>query len=392
MNTKRLLSNQTLSSLSWQRWLRKSTLLFSLMLVLIGSGAGATTSALANDEGPTGVTADDPSLHNPSFDNHDWYEFHIRYSYGTMKGSWVPDDDNNTNNNIPAASRQDWRLWFLHGTALVETDPEATYAHSSEGVQIRPYPGHSNQVAGLYQPIYNTVPCLIYEFAMYGQSFPEKTQYAANLKVGIDQVGWHPNSSEDPAVHDNFPATTVWSAAQDFRKFYGKLVVQAEALSTKIAVFTYAHTPGDRYHRIFWDTGSLREIAPDSIVDPENPPAPSLDPQTSGVGRTTATIEWTTAVEAMGQVFYQAKPTSPEPPTSTLLLSHTVYLPLVQSSQQQEDWQSTALDTTMSFDHSMPLTGLRPDTTYEYFVASRGLSGAACETWVSEKKTFTTQP
>jgi len=368
------------------------------MLVLIGSGAGATTSALANDEGPTGVTADDPSLHNPTLDNQDWYEFNDRYG-NYLVGVWLPDDDNNLDDDIPADVRQDWRLWFEHETGLINADPEEgddAFIHTQpSSVKMRLFEPTGRQSGGLYQPIYNTTPCFTYEFKMYVYSrIKESDDQTTALQVGIDRTGWALDPAHAPGVH-SFPSTMVWSTPKTQTGRFVPLTVQAEAAANKITVFTYADVTGGGSHKIYWDTGSLREIAPTSIVDPENPPAPDniyILPQTPSVGRTTATINWTTAVEAMGQVFYQAKPTSPEPPTSTLLLSHTVYLPLVQSSQQQEDWQSTALDTTMSFDHSMPLTGLRPDTTYEYFVASRGLSGAACETWVSEKKTFTTQP
>ncbi|RMF32032.1 MAG: hypothetical protein D6759_09095, partial [Chloroflexi bacterium] len=112
------------------------------------------------------------SLHNPTFDNHDWYEFNRRYQSTYPAGSWLPDDDNNLNDDIPESSRQDWRLWFQDGTDIVETDPEQVYAHSIEGVQVRPY-GGGHQLAGLYQVIYNTTPCLTYQFQMYGQSRPE---------------------------------------------------------------------------------------------------------------------------------------------------------------------------------------------------------------------------
>ncbi|NBD36045.1 MAG: hypothetical protein GVY30_08590, partial [Chloroflexi bacterium] len=194
---KKLLSNQMLPTLSRQRWLRKSTLLFSLMLVLIGSGAGATASALANAEGPTGVTADGPSLHNPNLDNHDWYEFHNRYQGAYPVGVWLPDDDNNLYNDIPADVRQDWRLWFKHNTDLINADPEEgddKFIHTqSSSVKMRLFDDRGHQLGGLYQPIYNTIPCFTYEFKMHVYSrIKEADDRTTALQVGIDRSGWHP--------------------------------------------------------------------------------------------------------------------------------------------------------------------------------------------------------
>ena len=402
MNIEKLLSKQIPSTPSWQRWIRQSALLLSLMLVLIGSGAGVTSVALSNVEGPDSKTADDPSLHNPTLDNHDWYQFHERYQGAYPVGVWLPDDDDNQDNDIPNDIRQDWRLWFQDGTDLLKADPIEyddpgddpalkPFVHSQpSAVNMRTFNDIGHFLGGLYQPIYNTTPCFTYEFTMYVHSqIKEADDRTTALQVGIDQTGWHPNSKTDPAVHE-FPDSMVWGAPTTQSGGFVPLTVQAEAAGNKITVFTYADVTGGISHKIYWDTGSLRQVSPDSIVDPENPPAPSLYPQTSGVGRTAATIEWMTSAEAMSQVYYRVRSTPSDPP-STITVAHIIYLPLVRSSRQ-ESWQSTALDTTMTTHHITPLTGLHPDTTYEYFVASRGLAGTECATWVSAPRTFTTQP
>ncbi len=328
------------------------------------------------------------SLHNPTFDNHDWYEFNRRYQSAYPAGSWLPDDDNNLNDDIPESSRQDWRLWFQNGTDIVETDPEQVYAHSIEGVQIRPY-GGGHQLAGLYQVIYNTTPCLVYQFQMYGQSRPEGGDTWAVLQVGIDQVGWHPDSTNDPAVHA-FPSTTVWGPSHDYKWTYGPLTVTAEALNTQITVFTYADSPGGRSHRILWDTGSFQDVTPAMIHDPDNLPSPGgISNLSVTPGSTTAQVTWTTAEAALGQVYYRKLPTPGSPPTGTVIFQ--VYLPLVARSGGVT-WQATPLNKTPTTSHSETITGLEPDSTYAYIVVSRGLSGGQCVTWVSSEQQFTTTP
>lgn len=339
-----------------------------------------------------GALSDGASLHNPGFDNHDWYEFDRRYQSAYPGGAWLPDDDNNLYNNIPESSLQDWRLWFQDGTAVVNTDPEQVYVLFDEAVQIRPYET-GPQLAGLYQVIYGTIPCLTYRFEMYGQSRPEGDDAWAALQVGIDQAGWHPDSRNDPAVHGNFPDTTVWGPSHNYKWAYGPLTATAEALGTEITVFTYADAPSGRYHRILWDMGSFQEATPDLISDPDNPPAVGrISNVTVDASSTTAQINWLTASPALGQVYYRLVSTSPTPVTPTLTLTPTFYLPMVRrvGSGSTNPWLSTPLNKAFVSAHSEVISGLQPSSIYEYFVASRGFSGGQCVTWISDKNTFTT--
>jgi hypothetical protein len=335
--------------------------------------------------------ADGASLHNPGFDNHDWYEFNNRYQ-NYVTGSWIPDDDDNLDNDIPESIRQDWRLWFLNGTALVESDPEKKYAHSGEGVQMRPYDWGkgSHQVAGLYQVIHDTTPCLVYQFQMYVESYPEEEYRAAVLKVGIDQVGWDLEPAYRPAVH-SFPDTMVWGIPQDYKwPNYGLVTVSAEALNTKITAFTYADAPGGRYHRVLWDTGSFQEVTPADLIDPDDPPAPSgIYSLQVSASRTSATVNWSTSGDALGQVYYRFV-SGPSVPPSTETYSYTVYLPYI--ARPPSPWLSTELNKSATASHSQGIGNLEPGSTYEYLVVSRGLLGGECVTWVSNKQTFTTNP
>jgi hypothetical protein len=374
---------------------KRFNLLFSVGLALVAvagvwfgarsvaGASGADPVSPAGVSSPTAPTA--ASLHNPTFDNHLWYEFRERYQSSYYAGSWVPDDDT-------AGGPQDWRLWFLDGTAIVESDPEEVYAHHGEGVQMRPYDWgkESDQVAGLYQVIQDTTPCFTYEFQMYGQSRPEDpADYRdAALKVGIDQEGWHPDTANDPAVHTDFPGSTVWGPAHDYKFTYNSLTVTAEALNDSIVVYTYGDAPGGRYHRVLWDTGSFRESAPQSIYDPDDPSTPGgINNLVINAGRDAATVQWDTDLEALGQLFYiSAEPGNPAPSTYT----NTVYLPLVRGTDAQ--WIALPLNETPTTDHSFTITNLLPDHTYKLVAAARGPFGGQCVTWVSGEETFTTNP
>lgn len=367
------------------------------VLVALIVGAPASLPATAQEVAPPNAAsvntpAAAASLHNPGFDNGDWYEFDLRYQLAYPSGAWLPDDDNNVANNIPENVRQDWRLWFLDGRDIVETDPEKVYVHSPiEAVQIRTY-GERSHLAGIYQVIYNATPCLTYGFQMYAQSRPEGSGDSLTaLQVGIDRVGWHPNSATDPAVHGSFPSTTVWGPAHnEYIWYYGPLTVTAEALGTTIAVFTYADANGGRSHRILWDSGSFWETTPGLIPDPDNPPVAAIGSVTVITSATSATLIWTTPVAALGQVYYRliSGPSTPISPTAPY--SYSIYLPLINRSPAPWSW--TALNKVPATEHFEAISDLQRGSTYEYIVASRGPVGEQCVTWVSERRTFTTAP
>lgn len=386
---------------------RSRNMLFNIGLALIGLlgvALGVRPVAWATDDAPisplaapapAAITA--ASLHNPGFDNHDWYFFGVdRYdpSYPSGPGGsgkpLLPDDDNNTGNTIPESELQDWRLWYMRDYPLVQTFSEAVVVHSGESVVVRTYDG-TNHLGGIYQMIYDTVPCAEYQFTMYALSKPDSGSPAAALQVGIDRVGWHPDPNTDPAVPGAFPSTTVWGAAQDFKyPTFGQVSVTAEALDDQIAAYTYASTTGGRSHAIVWDSGAFQDVTPGSIFDPEtdalNPAGISSGP-TASTTSTTAQISWQSSSAAISQVFYRLQSTSTTPPP-TEPLTHTIYLPFIAAYQP---WAATELIKTASASHVVDLAGLTPNSTYEYIVVSRGVSGEQCVTW-SKQATFSTQP
>ena len=345
----------------------------------------------------TGAVADDPTIHNPNLDNHIWYEFNARHAPSYPVDVWLPDgnwyatpDDWPTQGDI-----QDWRLWFTDGTALIDSAPNEAYVHSApESIKMWPWDYDGRQIAGIYQLVENITPCFSYKFQMYGYSRQKGEADSLNgLKVGIEPTGWTLNPANAPGVHDgDWPAAMVWGTSQKYESGFGPLEVTAEALATQITVFTYADALGGNSHKIHWDTGSLQEIPLTELVsDPENPVGddsgitfgPAVLP-----ADTSARVEWNTSGMAVSQVYYRliTGPSSPVSPPGTLL-PHTVYLPSI--SRGPIPWFSTDLAPSAK-SHLVVIGGLRPGSTYEYFVVSRGVSGGACVNWVSDPKEFTT--
>jgi len=334
------------------------------------------------------------SLHNPGFDNLDWYYFHERYDSSYPDGPdgsgkpILPDDDNNAPDQIPPSQIQDWRLWYMRNTPLVQTFAESGIVHSGESVAIRTHDGDVH-LGGLYQVIYDITPCLTYSFQMYGRSQPDPGENPySSLQVGIDKAGWHPDSATDPAVPNAFPSTTVWGDAHDYKRTFGSLSVTAEAEADHIVVYTYADARGGRRHAIIWDTGSFADVTPEMIHDPDNLPSPSgINSINVITTSTTAQVSWTTTNQALGQVYYHLVPSGGTPST----YPNKIYLPLI-SRSGSSSWQATTLNKTPTTSHTANITGLQPNSKYEYIVVSRGLFSGQCVTWVSGTESFTTAP
>jgi hypothetical protein len=365
---------------------------FSIGLALVGimvvwfgarSMASATDSPLdVPDAGLGEAVPAEARLHNPHFDNGIWYEFEDRYDMGYPPGNWLPAGDT-------FGDPQDWRLWFLDGTDLVEADPTKSVVHTApECVQMRNYhaPGVSRQVAGLYHVVQDATPCLVYQFEMYGLSRQkESDDYLSDMKVGIEPTGWDlQKESYAPAVH-NWPSTMVWGPSQLHTTNFGPLAVSAEALANQITVVSFADASGGNSHKIHWDTASLMDVTPARIADPGSLPPPSIIDANANPGTTSATVTWTTGNPALGQVYYRPASAPDTPP----ILTYTVFLPITIGGSST-DWLVTPLNKTATTSHNAFLINLAPGQTYEYIVVSRGLSGDQCVTWVSAELTFKT--
>jgi hypothetical protein len=355
--------------------------LLSSLLLLALNPSDATIATIEPDTAEESVLAQTGAvLENPGFDNGIWYEFHDRY--GTwLPQSWVP--DGNVFN-----SAQNWRLWYMRDTPLIQSFPEGNVVHGGlESVALRSYDGNV-QEGGLYQIIPNATPCLVYNFSMHALSRPDANlpNQSAQLRVGIDPTGWHTNPSVDPAFPGSYPASIVWSVPQDFKyPNFGRPEVTAEARSDRITVFTRALAYGGIKHAIVWDTGSLQDVTPARIANPAQPPAPGgVSNINVFPGTNSATITWNSTGSGMGQVYYRVASGTGPPPSEPM--TYTTYLPLVIGGATI-DWQATPLNKTATTQHSHGLSNLISGQ-YEYIIVTRGLSGDACITWASPVQTF----
>ncbi len=363
-----------------------------MVIVAAVAGAGGNGGVYAQEVPPTSeeqsVSLAAPSLHNPGFDNHDWYEFNKRYQGTYPNAVWLPDDDGNTANNIPDETRQDWVMWFLDGRDIVDADPESSIKIETESVKIRGFSTDKTQVAGLYQVVRNTIPCATYQFQMYAQSRPvESNDVLSALQIGIEPTGWKPASKTDPAVH-SFPATMVWGTSQKYINNFGQLSVTADAKGTAITVFTYGDALGGSSHAIYWESGSFADVTPAQLIDPSNASGqvmidPAVIPAVNSAG-----ISWSTpSMSGFSQVFYRAISTSSSGNYISPTMSYVTYLPIL---AKEDNWHAMAVNKTVNINHYFTLTNLYPGTTYEYIVVTRGLYNGSCTNWISTKKTFTT--
>jgi len=354
-----------MSKLFLRLW-KKGLFAFLVLLVLaplvfsMESYAGQDEPPIKKDK-TTALTQS--LLHNPNFDNGIWYEFNKRYQAAYPTGVWLP--AGNTYDDP-----QDWRLWFVNGTAIIDAQANATYRQSNpESVEMWPfdYSASTRMVAGLYQAVPGVTPCRSYKFQMYAYSRQEEASDSLNaLRVGIEQTGWHPDSAVDPAVH-SWPSTMVWGEPKKYTGGFGPLEVTATALSNKIAVFSYADALGGASHKIHWDTTSLVAVArTENLIDASQPlPAPSGVIQ--NLSRTvdqvsnSAVVSWNTSVNAYGQLLYRVKGAG--------------------------SWQYSAI-RPWGTSHQVNLTGLQAGATYEYVAVAYGYVGGACKSLVSNVDEF----
>jgi hypothetical protein len=325
---------------------------------------------------PAGQVAESTaSLHNAGFDNHIWYCFNERYPYGSLQPtSWMPDDD-------VYHGPQDWRIWYMNGEVPILTwaSKDKYQDTGDRSVAARTYWSGVHQ-AGLYQIIYNTTPCMYYEFGMYGKSRAGDPARTHEMRVGIDRDGYYPSN----VAVKGFPSTTVWGDSEYYYWEYGPLSVTADAWGSTITVFARADGSGDT-DEVRWDAGSFQAL-PDLLLDPNNPPAPGgIDGLGVVTSDTSATLSWTTSQSAISQVYYRlvSGPTTPSAPAGPYFL----YMPAM--SRNYPSWLSTSIDDTVTSSHSVPIGSLLPGATYEYIVVSRGVTGDQCATWVATD-TFTT--
>ncbi|MCS7060967.1 MAG: LysM peptidoglycan-binding domain-containing protein [Anaerolineae bacterium] len=172
--------------------------------------------------------------------------------------------------NVPAG----WRVWFIPHR---ETDPQGVNyppIYSQTNAPNRVKSGAAAQrlstenrtfTAGIYRVIENVKVGSKLRFSMWGQSWStnDNSPISARpstdikLKIGIDPA------AEGDAQPSPFNGRVVWSAEQDAKDAFVQFVVEAEAKTSTVIVWTYA-TMRDvvRHNEVFWDDALLEVIVP----------------------------------------------------------------------------------------------------------------------------------
>ncbi len=217
--------------------------------------------------------------------------------------------------NVP----QGWRVWFIPHR---DTDPQgvnyppgygqigdANRVKSGAGAQ-RLFTENRTFTAGIYRIVSNVKVGSKLRFSMWGQSWstndnsPISARPSADikLKIGIDPA------AGDDTQPSPFNGRVVWSTEQDAKDAFVQFIVEAEAKTSTVIVWTYA-TMKDvvRHNEVFWDDALLEVIAPAATAQTmsDTPPtaaAPTPEATAIGTGGSEAS-----AAQMTGGITYTVK-------------------------------------------------------------------------------------
>ncbi len=194
--------------------------------------------------------------------------------------------------NVP----QGWRVWFIPHR---DTDPQGVnyppvYAQTGDANRVKSGAGaqrlfteNRTFTAGIYRVVSNVKVGSKLRFSLWGQSWstndnsPISARPSADirLKIGIDP------GAEGDTQPSPFNGRVVWSAEQDAKDAFAQFVVEAEAKSSTVIVWTYA-TMKDvvRHNEVFWDDALLEVVAPALTAAPAADPGPTPTVEATAVG------------------------------------------------------------------------------------------------------------
>lgn len=261
-----------------------------------------------------------------------------------------------------------WYRWWINtppATQIPEYDdmrPNTLRWPPYSGLHAQVYfKWGSNYHAGIYQVVQNVTPCVPYEFSMVVNS-RGVVGTEPHTRVGLDPQGTQITIDHvyNDLIGGQMPPLTTWSPEQTELFVWERLSTTAEPLGTRLTAIAFSNPiytgPQTPYYDTWWDAGSLQQVG---FPEGKLPEPGSLDStviqgvQHNFVGDT-LNLSWTTTAPASAQVmFYVQRLASPV--TSTVTLSHTLFLPIVSRSP---NWQFTALDTTPTTSHQVSIPGM----------------------------------
>jgi len=325
------------------------------------------------------VLADDGNYYN--FDYEDFWKEYTEWGYPV--GTRLPCNGGGSEVNCTWA----WKPWYEHGTDIPRFWPEQYTGRTVSGYALMMFwYGSGKRLHGGVFRRENVIPGHVYCFTMWARSGLDPQHPAttnARMRVGISATGDYPD--QIVLTLDRINAIN-WSSESNSQYAYTRQGVVAQARGDTLTVFTRAQVDANNEPYIFWDEGSFTEIP---ILDGTHPfPEDSNVIQNVIVITSTgqARISWNTgSINTLGQVLYR-RVGSTEPVTNTVspTMTYHIYLPLIQKTGM---WQQSAVDAAWQTTHTITLTGLEPQSIYEYVIVSYGYISDACLSVVSGSST-----
>jgi hypothetical protein len=275
---------------------------------------------------------------------------------------------------------QGWQRWWK-GNVIPEYDDVRKWRPwRFDGSHAQVYFWTWHYTAGIFQRV-TVQPCTLYQFSMYGRNH-SSSEIDHHARIGIDQYG-----REYGLYMSSLPVDIAWSPEQTFFRTWGLHTVTAESLGDTITAITYVSPePNDAPYDTFWDAGRLVAVPFPNNRLPEPglwEPSGFITNVDAHLGAGDLLIEWNTLEPASTQVWYDViAPTVPITPEGTLLISSTIYLPVVMSHglpDREYDF-ATPLDTSPTTYHRVSIFPLKEGERVEFIVLSRRQIDTACTT------------
>lgn len=281
-----------------------------------------------------------------------------------------------------------WNRWWIHGTVLPEYDDTRTWRPHFDGNHAQTYFKWGNAyTAGIYQVVSGLTPCTPYQLAAWSRNHSLEGALP-HARIGLDPEGR--DFAPDGAAKTGLPPATVWSREQTVLSTWEELSVEAEPVGDRLTAILYAAPrPSDNrtyYYDTFWDAGRLTAVPfpNDRLPEPTVwKPSGFITNVVTQVGAGIVVVEWDTLEPASTQVWYDIiTPTVPITPGGTLLISHTIYLPLVmfQPPPDHEYDLATPLDTSPTIHHRAVISSLKEGEKARFVILSRRRIDTACTT------------
>jgi hypothetical protein len=322
------------------------------------------------------------------------------------KEGWIPTKDEQAENLLVNGSMEEgfywkypnhyvangWKRWWK-GKVIPEYDDVREWRPwKYDGTHAQVYFWTYPYTAGIYQRV-AVQPCTLYQFSMYGRNH-SSSEIDHHARIGIDQYG-----REYGLYMSSLPVDIAWSPEQTFFRTWGLHTVTAESFSDTITAITYVSPePNNAPYDTFWDAAKLTAVPfpNDRLPEPTVwEPSGFITNVVTQESAGAVVIEWDTLEPASTQVWYDIiTPTVPITPGGTLLISHTVYLPVIRFQRPPDHVYdfATPLDISPTTHHRTVISSLKEGEKVRFVILSRRQIDTACRTEMYGPITFPSTP